>query len=213
MTSARFSLPCKAASPATLCATTNLPHSVPPNVSFEADDFEAEWVFDGLFDYIHSRYLAGSVRDWPRLVAQAYANLRPGGWVEFQDFDMKFYTTHGEFRDGCPLDRWTGAIVAGVAAIGNEAEPGPQLEGWVKGAGFVNVAHKLLPIPVGMWPRDRRLKEVGAFDLAQFLDGLEAISLRVFTNVLGWSADEVAVFLASVRKDLHNPRLQAQHNL
>ena len=29
--------------------------------------------------------MAGSIKHWPRLVSQIYANLKPGGWVEFQE--------------------------------------------------------------------------------------------------------------------------------
>lgn len=160
--------------------------------------------------------MAGSLRDWPRLISQCYTHLKPGGWLEVQDFTMKFYTTNqspDSFQPGCPLDRWTDEIIAGIKKVGLEPEPGPKLEGWIRDAGFINVKHKLLPIPVGTWPRDRRLKEVGAFDLVQFLEGLEAISLRVLTGVQGWGSDELKVFLALVRKDLNNPRLYAQHNL
>ena len=176
---------------------------------------EALWLFTAPFDYIHCRYLAGAIRDWPRLIEQAYTHLAPGGWVEFQDFTMKFYSTQADstFRPGCSLDQWTSSIIEGIKILGMEPEPGPKLEGWVREQGFVNVVHQILPIPVGMWAKDKRLKEVGAFDLAQFLDGLEAISLRIFTSVLGWSADEVRVFLASVRQNLNDPKLRAQHNL
>ena len=48
--------------------------------------------------------------------------------------------------------------------------------------------------------------------MLQFLDGLEAISLRVFTNVHNWKAEEVQVFLAQVRKDMLNPKMQMQHD-
>jgi len=126
---------------------------------------------------------------------------------------MTFYTTHGEYKNGSPLEQWTVGIKEGIAKFGLVAEPGPLLEGWVKDAGFVNVHHSVLPIPVGQWPKDNKLKELGAFDLIQFLDGLEAISLRIFTNVQGWSPNQIQVFLAEVRKDLKNTRLQAQHNL
>jgi len=57
-----------------------------------------------------------------------------------------------------------------------------------------------------------KLKEIGALDLIQFLDGAEAMTLRVLTVVLGWSSEEAQVFLVDVRKDLKNPKLQAQHN-
>lgn len=48
------------------------PSLVPPNVKFEVDDIENEWVYAQQFDYIHSRYLACSIRDWPRLMQQVY---------------------------------------------------------------------------------------------------------------------------------------------
>jgi hypothetical protein len=70
---------------------------------------------------------------------------------------MKFYTTNGEFTPGCPLDQWTDAIIEGIKKINLEPEPGPKLEGWVRNAGFENIHHRLLPIPVGQWPKDKKL--------------------------------------------------------
>ncbi|KAF2802298.1 S-adenosyl-L-methionine-dependent methyltransferase [Mytilinidion resinicola] len=188
------------------------PTLVPPNVKFEVDDAENEWVYSSKFDYIHCRYMAGSLKDWPRLMQQAYKYTKPGGWVEFQDFDMTFYSTGGEFKENSALDQWATGVKHGISKFGLVAEPGPKLEGWVKDAGFTNVHHSVLPIPVGQWPKDKKLKEIGAFDLIQFLDGCEAISLRIFTNVQGWSPEHIQVFLSDVRKDLKNTRLQAQHN-
>ncbi|KAF2842832.1 S-adenosyl-L-methionine-dependent methyltransferase [Patellaria atrata CBS 101060] len=188
------------------------PTLVPPNVKFEVDDMEKEWVYSSKFDLIHARYLAGSLKDWPGLMEQAYKFTKPGGWVEFQDFDMRFYTTNGEFYRGCPSDVWTEKVIEGITKFGLVAEPGPKLEQWVRDAGFINVHHELIPIPVGRWPKDPKKKEIGMFDLYQFLDGLEAISLRVLTTALNWKPEEVQVLLANVRKDLKNPRFQAQHN-
>jgi len=188
------------------------PTSVPPNVSFEVDDMESDWVYASPFDYIHARYLAGSIKDWPRLVSQAYDSLKPGGWIELQDFDMTFYTRGGEFKRGCPADVWPRQIADGIRTFGMEPEPGHQLEGWVRDAGFINVAAIPLPIPLGPWPKDQVLKEVGTFNMLQFLDGLEAISLRVFTHVHKWNPKEVEVFLAQVRNDFRNSKMQMQHD-
>lgn len=33
-------------------------------------------------DYVHIRWLVGSISDWERLYAQAYRVLKPGGWLE-----------------------------------------------------------------------------------------------------------------------------------
>jgi len=46
---------------------------VPPNCHFELDDMEEPWVWkEDSFDFIFSRDLILSVRDWPRLIDQCY---------------------------------------------------------------------------------------------------------------------------------------------
>ena len=48
---------------------------VPPNVYFEVDDMEEPWTFSRPFDYIHGKFLAGSIRDWPNLMQQSFENI------------------------------------------------------------------------------------------------------------------------------------------
>ena len=45
---------------------------VPPNVRFEVDDVEADWTYLQKFDYIHSRFMGISIKNWPRLVSQCF---------------------------------------------------------------------------------------------------------------------------------------------
>ncbi|KAE9579594.1 hypothetical protein CGMCC3_g4369 [Colletotrichum fructicola] len=49
---------------------------VPPNVKFEIDDVESPWV-------------------GPNLVKNIYDNLSPGGWAEFQDMSVEYYSDDG----------------------------------------------------------------------------------------------------------------------
>lgn len=63
------------------------PDWVPPNVQFEIDDAEEEWQYNQQFDYIHIRGMGGSISNWPKLMEQAYDNLKPGGWIEVTDFE------------------------------------------------------------------------------------------------------------------------------
>lgn len=48
------------------------PSWVPPNVQFFVDDAESDWTFDGEFDFVHIRGMAGSVEDWSKLIEQAF---------------------------------------------------------------------------------------------------------------------------------------------
>lgn len=36
------------------------------------DDVEQEWHEPEPYDFIHCRYMAGSIKDWPKLVRQCY---------------------------------------------------------------------------------------------------------------------------------------------
>lgn len=48
------------------------PLLVPPNASFQLDDIEEEWTWTRSFDYIHTRYMAGVICDWPGLIQQCF---------------------------------------------------------------------------------------------------------------------------------------------
>lgn len=74
---------------------------VPPNVKFEVDDCEELWTFPEKFDVIHARYLAAAIVDWPKLMAQAFQFTNPGGYSEFQDYDLLFYSEDGSLTDEC----------------------------------------------------------------------------------------------------------------
>ena len=69
------------------------PNIVPPNCIFYVDDIESEWTFSSeTFDYIHGRSLGGSIVNFELLYRQIYDNLKPGGWVEMQEFQTAIYS-------------------------------------------------------------------------------------------------------------------------
>ena len=70
---------------------------------------------------------------------------------------MVFYTTNGEFKTGCPADIWGKEVAAGCQGLGRDPHPGHKLEGWFKETGFVNIHHLHLPVPLGPWPKDKKM--------------------------------------------------------
>ena len=83
-----------------------------------------------------------------------------------------------------------------------DVEIGPKLQGYMEEAGFEKVTLEVFDLPLGAWPKDKRLKEVGAFHYVQLRGGLQAIVMALFTRVLSWSSQQVEVFLASIRSEL-----------
>ncbi|KAF4314539.1 Methyltransferase type 11 [Botryosphaeria dothidea] len=152
------------------------PRWVPPNVIFEVDDVEAEWP-DGRapFDLVHARYMAGSIKDWPGLLRNCYDSLKPGGWVECSDWDLLPYATDGSVPEDDAVLRLHQLLVEATDKLGRTVRPGPRLEGGSR-----------MP---------------GAINQVQFMEGIEAFTIGLFTRTLGWSAEEVQVFLERVRKD------------
>ncbi|GAM33557.1 hypothetical protein TCE0_011r00535 [Talaromyces pinophilus] len=186
---------------------------VPPNVQFEVDDVEAEWPERPPFDLIHSRYMCGSISDWPRLFEQAYNQTKIGGWVEFQDFHLVNYSQDGSLKEENNVNRFYELLREACEKMNRSITVGVDLVKWAEEAGFSNVKHKVFPLPLGTWPRDQKMKEIGAFNMLQFLEGLEAFSIATFTQVLGWSHEEVQVFLALVRKDARDRTVHMMHDL
>ncbi|KAF2136490.1 uncharacterized protein K452DRAFT_292338 [Aplosporella prunicola CBS 121167] len=185
------------------------PTWVPTNVKFEVDDVENEWTFPTPFDYVFSRYLASAIGDWPNLVKQAYKNVKPGGWVEFQDFDSMFYSDDGSLTPDHAIHKWISTLVEACGKLGRYSLPGHKLPEWFKEAGFVNIHHEKFKLPIGPWAKEKRQKEAGLLNLMQVIDGLEGFSLRVFVDILKWDIKEVQVLLAQVRQDLKDKSIHA----
>ncbi|KAH6855828.1 S-adenosyl-L-methionine-dependent methyltransferase [Chaetomium sp. MPI-CAGE-AT-0009] len=186
---------------------------VPPNVKFEVDDVEDPWVHPAKFDWIFSRYMAASIHDWPKLMSQIFDNLNPGGYAEFQDFNLLYYSEDGSLTPQHALREWISTLTGAADQLGRDSNPGSKLEGWARAAGFAGVTHRRYRVPIGPWARDATLKEVGTWNLMQVLNGLEGLSMRLYTGVLGWSEEEVRALLERVRGDLADPRVHAMFDL
>ncbi|KAK1705378.1 S-adenosyl-L-methionine-dependent methyltransferase [Colletotrichum lupini] len=180
------------------------PQWVPPNVKFIIDDVELDWAEPEQYDYIHCRYMAGSIKDWPRLVNQIYENLKPGGW----NLQTLCTGENGSLKPDNAMVQMMDGLMEACEKIGRTMDPAPSFKRWTEEAGFQKVGEQRFKLPIGSWPRDARLKEVGTLMGVNFLEGVEAFTAALFKDVLGWSPEEVTVLNAGVRaavrkRDVH----------
>uniref|UniRef100_A0A4E9EH12 Carboxylic ester hydrolase n=1 Tax=Gibberella zeae TaxID=5518 RepID=A0A4E9EH12_GIBZA len=176
------------------------PDWVPPNVRFIIDDVEADWVDPVPYDYIHCKYMAGSIKDWPRLIKQAYASLKPGGWIELHETANTLYSEDDSLQPDNALVEMMEHLTVACEKIGRTMDPAPSFKQWVGEAGFESVKEDRFKLPIGPWPKDERLKEIGTLMGINMIEGVAAFTAVLFTEVLGWSRERVELFNARVRQ-------------
>lgn len=117
------------------------PSWAPPNCRFFIDDAESDWTFSSAeaFDYIHARSLGGGIADWPRLLRQAYAHLKPGGWFEAQEFETWVLSDDGTHARATSILDWQDRLDHASKQFGKPMNVASRLAGWLEDAGFVNV--------------------------------------------------------------------------
>ncbi|KAJ6436952.1 Protein-arginine deiminase [Purpureocillium lavendulum] len=187
--------------------------SQPPNVTFVVDDVELDWVEPRMYDFIHCQYMAGAIKDWPRLVHQIFNNLKPGGWVEFQECVNTPYSEDDSLKPGNPLVQMVDGIRVALDKIGRTGNPAPSFKRWAQDAGFTRLEEQRFRMPVGSWPKDPRLKEIGAFLSVNISEGVEGFTASLFRDVLGWSREELEVHNARVRSALRAKGVHAIFDL
>src|SRR5436305_14508095 len=107
------------------------------------------------------------------------------------------------------LSKWSNLMIEASHKFGRFMDCGTFYKQQIKDAGFENVREVMYKWPMNQWPKDRKFKTLGTWSLQNMLDGLHAFSIALFTRALGWSAEEVEVFLVDVRNDVLNKRIHS----
>ena len=99
---------------------------------------------------------------------------------------------------------WNANHVVAARSKGQPFVTSDQVSQWMKEAGFEDIVVNNYLVPTNAWPKDRKMKRIGTYMMMNMLEGIEAFTLRLWTQQLGWSAERIRVFLAEVRKDIRN---------
>ncbi|KAK1671376.1 methyltransferase, partial [Colletotrichum godetiae] len=177
----------------------------PINVAFIVDDAEAEWLYpENSLDYVHVRNMGAAIKDWEKLLAQAFRTLKPRGWIELQEMKWNFNCDDDTMPPDYTLTKMMKFVCEGLGKFGIEADVADVNPKRLDDAGFVKKVEDVQKVPVGEWPKREDLKMIGAYCKAVLYDGIHGVTVGPLTRGLGWSAPEVDIFLIDVRKDLMN---------
>lgn len=171
------------------------PSWVYPNVRFETDDLEKDWTFTQSFDFIHSRMIQTSIRDWPRYLKQAFDALNPGGHLELCEHILS--RVHCDDETGgsdSAMTRYMTILREALIKMGTHPDlGGPELGKLMEEAGFVDVDVKVWKVPMGHWAKEQKQKRIGWMFGEVLRSGIEAHGLAIMTQLMGMTREEADV--------------------
>ncbi|KAH7006931.1 S-adenosyl-L-methionine-dependent methyltransferase [Ilyonectria destructans] len=184
------------------------PSWVPPNLKFEIDDCTQEWTFaPESFDYIHIRYLVGTIPDWTELFKHAYKGLQPGCYLESFEASPTIESDDGTVTPESAMGQWADIFIEGSKSTGRTftvIADNLQRKA-MEEAGFVDIEEWNFKCPLSPWPKDPKLKEMGQFGQLFATQDTEGL-LTFVANVLGWSLERFHVYISQFRREIRDRR-------
>ncbi|KAJ6096827.1 hypothetical protein N7486_007573 [Penicillium sp. IBT 16267x] len=185
-----------------------------PNVDFQLADAQSQWTYHEPFDLIHIRGLSGAFKDWHSIYQQAFAHLKPGGYIEIADTDPAGDTVtvttnpdeeneSGEGSSTTPnLQTYASALRASGEISGCPRDLRHLRKEALLAAGFGDITVIEETFPIGLWPEDIHDKTLGKMALIALLEGLEAHALRPLTRLAGYTLEAAKDLCEKVQEEV-----------
>ncbi|KAI8158318.1 Secondary metabolism regulator LAE1 [Colletotrichum sp. SAR 10_70] len=186
---------------------------LPPNVTFEVDDIEEPWAFSNGFDYIHSRMMTGSISDWDQYLQKCYDNLNPGGYLELNDIDAVPLSDDGTLTEDTNLMKSVRLWHEGLAGLGRHFQEFSRFKDALAKVGFEDVHIKRYRWPTNGWPKDKKHKELGIWNLENIAPHWDGFIMAPLTRALGWTKEDVLALGKDARRDFADRSIHAYFNM
>ncbi|GKT40041.1 putative methyltransferase tdiE [Colletotrichum spaethianum] len=141
--------------------------------------------------------------------ADVVSGLAPGGYAEVFEGHIRPECDDGTLTPEHALSKWVDKIEECGKIFGRLWTDVPSLAPMMKEIGFVDVTIAKYKWPISPWAKDQHYRELGSWCQENFMEGLEGFTMAPFTRGLGWTREEVDVFLIDVRKDLKDRSIHA----
>lgn len=133
------------------------------------------------------------------------SNLQPGGWIEQVELDVRVMSDDGSLKPDSLLAGWGQTFLDCASDAGRPLDTQTTMCDSIAAAGFTEIRQKLYKCPIGEWPKHPVYKDAGRVNAVHWKSGLEGWAMWLLTKhgrPQPWSADEVRVYVAKVRKEL-----------
>jgi len=111
------------------------------------------------------------------------------------------------------FDQWGRVSLEAGDAFGKTLRCVDESKDGLLAVGFEDVTEHRYKLPIGGWARDKRLKEIGQYNRLHWEQGIEGWCMYLLTEYLGWSTEEVMVYLAKMRTMLRDKSVHAYQDM
>jgi hypothetical protein len=144
-----------------------------------------------------------------------YEHLAPGGWVEHLEFsiDTNADPTSDRYADKIVSAFSSSIIDVGATKTGMTFTIYNQMAPLLRSAGFVDVHEEKFIWPIGAWPKDPHLKDLGRWGERNWVEGIEGWVMALYTRLLGWTYAEVQAFVKDIKEVIKNRKNHFYHEV
>lgn len=108
----------------------------------EIDDCTQTWTFEqDSIDFVHIRFMTGSIQDWPALFREAYRCTKPGGYIQSFEAMPWMESDDQTVTENSAMSQWPQLFIEGGKILGRTftmITDGVQ-RGGIEAAGFVDI--------------------------------------------------------------------------
>ncbi|KAL8675487.1 MAG: hypothetical protein Q9168_000188 [Polycauliona sp. 1 TL-2023] len=172
----------------------------PPNVEFLLGDVRASnsKLLPSSTDFIYSRLLIMGMTDWPGYVRDLVSLLRPGGWVEMQDFSLDWYLNGAR----CSQDwQWLEALFLAARQKGLDLRGGKNVQTYMRQAGLVDISVMEYRVPMGNWMKKPEKERIGKHAATEY-GPMFYHAIPKMLQGLGYSEEKLEEFQSRCTVDL-----------
>ena len=123
-----------------------------------------------------------------------FRTTAPGGYIEFQDYGCEIFLSGGTKLEGDdpdhPASGWIFHTTQAAERAGRPLLIARGMEERMRKAGFVDVKTQTVVWPMGPWPKQKGLKEIGKWGKIGMMESAYPFALHLLTRD-GWSKEKI----------------------
>ncbi|KAG5973047.1 hypothetical protein E4U58_005818 [Claviceps cyperi] len=162
-------------------------------------------------DLAHFRFTIVILKNTSQVLGHAFESLRPGGWIELQEFLPTVLCDDGTMPGDDPVKVLYEKIERLFERFGLKVALPPKLEPYLREAGFENICCYIMKVPIRSWAKDNTMRIIGLYQKLSVREVMPSLSGRPF-QALGMSEAEIEVTIAMARKGLEDPNVHRYFN-